>query len=94
MCLTQPTSLIFPPARDFENPSYFGKPEITLLSTSSSCLFIFIYQSDHRHMTIHKLLIGAARQPCFGCVVISPATAQLWSHNQVQNKFFIFLFIT
>jgi hypothetical protein len=32
----------------------------------------------HRHKRIHRVLIGPARLPCFGSVVMSPATAELW----------------
>jgi len=29
----------------------------------------------HRHKRIHRRLIGVAHLPCFGCVVMLPATA-------------------
>jgi len=33
-----------------------------------------------------------ARLPCFGWVVMPPATTKLWHHNQVQQVNFIVLF--
>ncbi len=46
----------------------------------------FFFVTDHRLKRIHRLLIGKAHLPCFGHVVMSPATTQLWHHNQVQKN--------
>jgi hypothetical protein len=48
----------------------------------------------HRHNRIHRLLFGVTRLPCFGCVVMLPATAYLWYHNQMQKNNFIVLLTT
>ncbi len=48
----------------------------------------------HRHKRIHRLLIGAAYWPCFGWVVMSPATQkrdrqQLFLETQTPTGFLI-----
>ncbi len=53
--------------------------------------FHFVISSP-RQLRIDRLLIGTAGQPCFGWVVMLPATTLLWHHNPVHEINFKALF--
>jgi hypothetical protein len=66
--------------------------------TEYFCYFI-LYKSSQpvlfpSFIDIREYIDCSFPQPCFGWVVMLPATTLLWHHNQVQKINFIVLFTT